>query len=138
MKLNEVMTKDPQYITPDLTLAEAARKMRELDVGFLPVGDGVKLKGMLTDRDIVLRAVADGIDLNTAKAGDFITEQVLYAFEDQDVEFAYETMRDKQVRRLIILNRDKDMVGVVSLGDLATRTDDVAKQSEALAGVSRH
>jgi len=108
--------KDPRHITPDITLADAARKMRDLGIGFLPVGDGVKLKGMLTDRDIVVRAVADGVDLNTAKAGDFITKEVLYALEDQDVDFHYERMLDKQVRRIIILNRDKGMIGVVSLG----------------------
>ena len=136
-KLKEVMTKSPQYIDPATTLVDAAKQMLDLDVGFLPVGDGKKLKGILTDRDIVIRAVASGADTKTAKAGDFLTDEVLYAYEDQDVEFAIKTMQGKQVRRLVIVNRDKDLVGVVSLGDLATRVDDDQPKAKAVEAVSK-
>lgn len=136
MKLKEVMTKEPDYITPDTPLQDAARKIRDLDVGFLPVGDGVKLKGTITDRDIVVRAVAEGVDLKSSRSGDFMTEEVLYAFDDEEVDVAIKTMREKQVRRLIVVNRDKDLVGVVSLGDLATRTEETEGSAEALSGVS--
>jgi len=134
--LHDVMTKDPNYITPDTSVQDAARQLRELDVGFLPVGDGRKLKGTLTDRDIAVRAVAEGVDLKSAPVGDFMTDEVLYAYEDETVDFAIKTMREKQVRRLIVVNRDKDLVGVVSLGDLATRTGEEGKKAEALKGVS--
>lgn len=136
MKLNDVMTSDPKYIKPDTSLKDAARQLRDLDVGFLPVGDGVKLEGTLTDRDIVVRAVAEGVDLESAKAGDYMTDEVLYAYDDETVDFAIKTMREKQIRRLIVVNRDKDLVGVVSLGDLATRTGEEGKKAEALTGVS--
>ncbi|MDX1681288.1 MAG: CBS domain-containing protein [Akkermansiaceae bacterium] len=135
--LKDVMTKAPQYIAPGTTLQEAAQQMRKLDTGFLPVGDGVDLKGMITDRDIVVRAVAENADAATSKVSDFITEEVLYAYEDQDVEFALKTMKSKQVRRLVIVNRDKDLVGVVSLGDLATRLGESEPKAKALEAVSR-
>lgn len=138
MKLREVMTKDPVYIKPDTTLQEAASKMRELDVGLLPVGDGVKLRGMLTDRDITIRAAAEGLDPKSTRVEDVMTKEVLYAFEDQDIEDAVHSMEEKQVRRLIILDRDKNMTGIVALADLATRTSDEHEKAEVLEGVSKH
>lgn len=130
------MTTNPKYIEQDTSLQEAARQLRDLDVGFLPVGNGKRLLGTLTDRDIVVRAVAGGVDLESARAGDYMTEQVLYVYDDETIDDAIKTMRKKQVRRLIVVNRDKDLVGVVSLGDLATRTDEESQKAEALAGVS--
>lgn len=137
MKISEIMTKDPNYIGPDETLQEAARRLRDLDVGMLPVGDGVKLKGMLTDRDITMRVIAEGIDPKTVRIADVMTPEVIYAYEDQDIEDAAKIMDDKQIRRLIILNRDKDMVGIVALADLANRTRDPEVESDALEGVSK-
>lgn len=137
MKISEIMTKDPNYIGPDETLQEAARRLRDLDVGMLPVGDGVKLKGMLTDRDITMRVIAEGIDPKTVRVADVMTPEVIYAYEDQDIEDAAKIMDDKQIRRLIILNRDKDMVGIVALADLANRTRDPKVESDALEGVSK-
>lgn len=136
-KLKEVMTKSPRYIDPSASLVDAAKQMLELDLGFLPVGDGKKLRGILTDRDIVTRAVASGSDPKTTKVSDFLTDEVLYAYDDQDVEFALKTMQSKQVRRLVIVNRDKDFVGVVSLGDLATRINDDQSKAKALEAVSK-
>ena len=137
MKLNEVMSRKPEYVPLNAALIEVARRMRELDVGMLPVGDGVKLRGMVTDRDIAVRATAEGLDPQSTKASDIMTEEVLYAYEDEEVDKAIQTMRDKQVRRLIILNRDKDMVGVVALGDIATGAGDAEAKAEAVEAVSK-
>jgi len=136
MQINEAMTRNPTYITPDTPLIETARRMRDLDVGMLPVGDGVTLKGMISDRDITIRVVAEGHDLKNSRAADAMTEKVLYAFEDQDVDEAVKMMREQQVRRLIILDRDKQMVGILALADIAQNADERAKKAEALEGVS--
>lgn len=136
MNISEIMTKDPDYIAPDESLQEAARRLRDLDVGMLPVGDGVKLKGMLTDRDITVRVIAEGIDPTSVEVSDVMTPDVIYIFEDQLVEEAAKLMEDKQIRRLIVLNHDKDMVGIVALADLANRARDSKVESEALEGVS--
>ena len=136
MKLNEVMTKDPQYVKLNTPLIEVARQMRDLDVGMLPVGDGIKLKGMVTDRDIAIRVVAEGKDLKTVVVQDIMTPEVLYAFEDEEVEKAIETMKRKQIRRLVVLNKDKDMVGIVALADIASEPLDSDQKAEALKGVS--
>ena len=80
--------------------------------------------------------MAEGVDPKSAVSRDFMTDQVLYVYDDEDVEAAVSTMREKQVRRLVVVNRDKDLVGVVSLGDLATRTEETEKKAEALSGVS--
>src|SRR2546423_10403674 len=113
MQVSKVMTRDAECVRPDTTLQEAARKMRDLDVGPLPVcGDNDKLVGMLTDRDIVVRAVAEGKDPRTAKVRDAMSEGVCYCFEDDDVTEAARLMKEKQIRRLVVLNRDKRLVGI--------------------------
>lgn len=137
MKISEIMTKEPKYIAPDESLQEAARQLRDMDVGMIPIGDGVKLKGMLTDRDITVRVIAEGVDPQTVCVSDVMTPEVIYAYEDQDVEEAARIMEEQQIRRLIILNRDKDMVGIVALADLANKAKDPAVESEALEGVSK-
>jgi CBS domain-containing protein len=128
MQVKDVMTRGVECVSPDTPLQEAARKMRDLDVGPLPVCDNDRLAGMLTDRDITVRAVADGRDPKSAKVRDAMSEGINYCFEEDDVEQAARVMRERQVRRLAVLNRDKRLVGIVSLGDLAveTRGDEVA------------
>jgi CBS domain-containing protein len=128
MQVKDVMTRGVECVSPDATLQEAARKMRDLDVGPLPVCDNDRLAGMLTDRDIVVRAVAEGRDPRSAKVREAMTEGIDYCFEDDDLEQAARLMRQRQVRRLVVLNRDKRLVGIVSLGDLAVETggDEVA------------
>lgn len=96
----------------------------------------MKLKGMITDRDITIRSTAEGLDPQVTDAEDIMTKEVLYAYEDEEVDKAIQTMKEKQVRRLIILNRDKDMVGVVALGDIATGMDDAEAKAEAVKAVS--
>jgi CBS domain-containing protein len=131
MKIRDIMTSDVEIVSPDTPLRDAAQRMRDTDTGFLPVGENDQLVGTLTDRDITIRAVAEGKDPNSAKVRDAMSENLVYCFDDQDSSEAAELMAEKQLRRLPILSRDKRLVGVVSLGDLATRTgdDDVVGQT---------
>ena len=125
MKLSEIMTSDVEVIHPDDTLQTAAQKMRDRDIGFLPVCDGDRLIGVLSDRDVMVRALAEGLDSKTMLGRDLVTSPAIYCFEDQSVDEAAKLMHDNQIRRLVILRRDdKRMVGVVSLGDLAINVDD--------------
>jgi CBS domain-containing protein len=129
MKVNEVMTRGAACTQPEATLQEAAERMKSLDVGALPVCQDDRLVGMLTDRNIAVRSVAEGQDPWTDRVRDIMTPEVFFCFEDQDVNDVAELMQAKQVRRLPVLNRDKRLVGIVSLGDLAVRTG-----NELLAG----
>jgi CBS domain-containing protein len=137
MQLKDIMTPNPECVRPDATLLEAARRMRDLDVGALPIcGDNDRLAGVITDRDITVRAVAEGKDPKATPVREAMTEDVVYGFEDQDVADAVRVMEQKKIRRLLVLNRDKRLVGIVSLGDLATETGDRAKAGEVLQEVS--
>lgn len=138
MQVCDVMTRDVQCIRPHASLVEAARHMKKLDIGSLPVcGDGDRLVGMLTDRDIVIRAVADNRDLNETKVQDVMTAEVKFCTEDQPVEHAAHLMSECQIRRLIVLNRDRRLVGIVSLGDLALETADDELAGNALEGIAQ-
>ncbi len=124
MKLKEIMTSDVQVIQVNDTLQTAARKMRDAEIGFLPVFDGEQLVGVLTDRDIIVRAIAEGTDPKTMLGRELATSPVIYCFEDQDVEVAAQLMHDNQIRRLAILSRhDRNLVGVISLSDLVINAD---------------
>jgi len=138
MTLKDVMTPNPECVTPDDSLQDAARKMRNLDVGPLPICENDRLAGMITDRDIVVRAVAEGRNPQTTKVREVMTGEVIHGFDDQDVRGAARTMQERQVRRLLVLNRDKRLVGIVSLGDLATEAEsgDKQKAGEVLQDVS--
>lgn len=121
MKIAEVMTRKVDLTDPDATLQEAARTMADDDVGFLPVGENDRVVGMITDRDIAVRAVAAGLDPKTTRVREIMTGRVLYCFEDEDIEIAAASMGREHVRRLPIVNRRKRLVGVVSLGDIAVK-----------------
>jgi CBS domain-containing protein len=136
MKVHEIMTAHPRCIAPDNNLVEAAGLMRELDVGALPICDGDRLAGMVTDRDIVLRGTADGRDPNSTLVRDVMSVGVLYVFADQSVEEAARVMEEKQVRRLPVINRERRLVGIVSLGDVATSSNP-AFSGTALRDVSQ-
>jgi CBS domain-containing protein len=136
MQVREVMTPGVLCVAPDDTLQEAARKMKNFDVGPLPVCDGGRLVGMLTDRDIVVRSVAAGCDPRAARVRDAMTPEVLFCYDDQDVGEAARRMEDNRVRRLVVLGRDKRLVGIVSLGDLAVSTHDERLAGETLERVS--
>jgi len=135
MLIKDVMTRDVDTIAPDTTLEVAARHMRDRDIGSLPVGENDKLVGMVTDRDIVLNAVATARDPTTTTAREVMSPKLLYCFEDQSVEDVLANMADVQVRRLPVVNREKRLVGIVSIGDLAKKSP--AKQTgEALKDIS--
>jgi len=136
MRVNEVMTRRAECIPPDATLQEAAERMKKLDVGSLPVCDNNRLVGMLTDRDITVRSVSDGFDPRTDLVRDVMTPEVVYCFEDQDVTEAAKLMREKQIRRLAVLNRNKRLTGIVSLGDLAVEAGNEQLAGETLEGIS--
>jgi CBS domain-containing protein len=119
MKVHEIMTAHARCVGPENTLVEAAGLMRELDVGALPVCDDDRLAGMVTDRDIALRGVADGKDPNTTPIREVMTPGIVYAFADQPVEEVARIMEERQIRRVPVLNREKRLVGIVSLGDIA-------------------
>jgi CBS domain-containing protein len=118
MRVSEVMCPDVCIARADQTIRDAAKMMGEIDAGSLPVSNGDRLIGMITDRDIAVRAVATGKGPDTP-IRDVMTEEVLYCFEDEDVEHVVENMGDVQVRRLPVMNRQKRLVGIISLGDLA-------------------
>jgi CBS domain-containing protein len=136
MPLKDIMTRHVEVVHPEAMLWEAAQKMAKLDVGPLPVCDGEELVGMLTDRDITVRATAEGRDPKTTRVFEVMTPDVLYAFEDQDTREATRLMTEHQIRRLIALNRDKQLVGIVSLGDLAVHTGDARQIGQTLERVS--
>src|SRR5512134_1419021 len=136
MKLSEIMTRDVVVIQPDDSLQSAAKKMRDRNIGFLPVCDGEELLGVLSDRDITIRALADGMDVAVMLGRDLMTTPAIYCFDDQDVSEAAKIMAENQIRRLVILSRDEQrLVGVVSLGDLA-RHGTVAVSGKVLQKVS--
>jgi CBS domain-containing protein len=137
MQVKEVMTRGVECIRPTASLEEAARKMRDLDVGALPVcGDNDRLVGMITDRDITVRAVADGQEPKTARVQNIMTPEITYCFDDNDVSEAAQTMKEHQVRRLVVLDHEKRLVGIVSLGDLAVQTRDDGLSGETLERIS--
>ena len=124
MLVKDVMTRHVECVSPEDTIQAAARKMRDLDVGPMPVcGPDGKLAGMLTDRDITVRATADGKDPKATKVREAMTPDVVYVFEDQDTGEAVREMKDRQIRRLLVLSRDKKLSGIVSLGDLSVDAD---------------
>ena len=135
MKIAEIMTRDPDVIDPNSTIREAAKRMREDKVGALPVGENDRLIGMVTDRDIVMRAVAEDRPHGTTAVRDVMSEKVFYSFDDDDIEEAARCMAEHQVRRVPVLNHDKRLVGIVSLADLA-RSGDEECEAMALEGVS--
>jgi CBS domain-containing protein len=130
------MTRNVEVIRPEAPIAEAARRMDELNVGPLPVCDGDKLIGMVTDRDITVRATSAGRDPNTTSVREAMTSDVVYAYEDQDVRDAARMMSEQQIRRLPVIDRDNRLVGIVSLGDIASETGDDRLSGEVLEQVS--
>ena len=134
-KIHEVMTRDVEVINPNDTLRDAAEKMRSLNVGPLPVCDGQRILGMITDRDIIVRAIALGRDPNTTQVADAMSSGIEYCFDDDDVDGVLERMRDKQIRRVIVVDRNKKLVGIVAIGDLSGEVSE-RKVGEALEGIS--
>jgi CBS domain-containing protein len=135
MQVQETMTRQVSIVSPDESLKTAASYMAQLDVGALPVGDGDRLVGMVTDRDLAIRGLGEGLG-PTAKVREVMTEDVKYCFADQEVDEIAENMADIQLRRLPVVDRDKRLVGILSLCDIAT-SDEMEQATEALCGISR-
>ena len=136
-QLKDLMSRDVQVISPDMSIKEAAIKMRDGDFGMMPVGEDDRMIGTLSDRDIVIRAVADGLDADT-KVRDVMSEGVAWAYEDDSVENTAMVMSEWQVRRLPVVDRDKRLVGIVTLGDFAVESQDIQPVAEALSEISQH
>lgn len=135
MKVSEAMTRDVRVASPEDTLEAAACMMADLDAGVLPIGADDRLVGMLTDRDIAIRAVAQGMGPQTS-IKDVMSPEVKYCFEDEELEEVARNMGDIRVRRLPVLDRGKRLVGIVSLGDIAMQ-DGGGQAGQALCGISR-
>lgn len=135
MRVSNCMTKDVKIADPEQTLREAALSMGRLDAGVLPVGENDRLVGVITDRDIAIRGVAEGKGPE-AKIRDVMSSDVRYCFDDDDVDDVLHTMSTLKVRRLPVLNRDKRLVGIISLGDIATHGA-MTDAGEALSGISQ-
>jgi CBS domain-containing protein len=135
MRVAEVMTRNVRLIEPNQTIRDAAQLMAEMDAGLMPVREGDRLVGMITDRDIAIRAVAAGKGPETP-VREVMSKDVKYVFDDEDLEHVAQNMADIQVRRLPVVNRDKRLVGIISLGDVAQK-EDTHTTGEATAGVSQ-
>ncbi|HVR92618.1 MAG TPA: CBS domain-containing protein [Casimicrobiaceae bacterium] len=134
MKVSQIMTRDVRLLSPDQTIREAASLMADVDVGSLPVGDNDRLVGIITDRDIVIRAVAQGKSADT-KVAEVMSKEILYCFDTDEIDDVARNMGKAQVRRLPVVNSDKRLVGIVSLGDLA-RNDDPTTIGRTVSRVS--
>jgi CBS domain-containing protein len=136
MKIKDIMTSNVECLWPDDTLQEAALTMKERNIGLLPVCNRDHVAGMLSDRDITIRAVADGCDPKSTRVRDVMTTDVICCCEDDNVDQAARLMRERQVRRILVFNRNKLLAGIVSLGDLAAEIDDCERVGEILHDVS--
>jgi CBS domain-containing protein len=135
-KINSVMTRDVEVISPEATIAEAAQRMRDGDFGMMPVGENDRMVGAISDRDIVIRGVAEGHDGN-AKVRDVMSDGIRWAYEDDAVDHAAQIMAEHQIRRLPIINRDKRLVGILALADVAVKERKAKPATEALCGISQ-
>jgi CBS domain-containing protein len=139
MKIAEIMSRDVEVARPEETIQDIARKMTDIDAGAIPVCDGATLKGMITDRDIVLRVVGEGRSFATP-ASEVMTAEVEYCYEDDDIAEAADKMASLQIRRLAVLDRDQRLVGIVSLGDIAQQGKDktTGQALEEISEPNRH
>ena len=134
MKVRDAMSRDVKVANPEESIRNAARMMMEIDAGALPVGENDRLIGVITDRDIAVRAVAEGKP-PTTKVREVMSAEVLYCFDDQDLDEIAKNMADVQVRRLPVVSRDKRLVGIISLGDLA-RNEDAKTAGKTVSQIS--
>ena len=137
MLAKDLMTKKPEFIPPTATLKEAADIMRKNDCGFLPVGENDRLIGAITDRDITIRGIAKGKDSEKTCVKDIMSQEIQYCFEEDKLEKIAEKMESLQIRRLVVLDKNKRMTGVISFGDIATKCKDKALCSELADAVSQ-
>jgi CBS domain-containing protein len=136
MRVSDAMTRDVRLANPDQSIRDAAKMMAEIDAGAMPVGEGDRLVGMITDRDIAIRAVAQGKGPDTPVREVMSAEQVMYCYEDEELDHVAKSMGNVQVRRLPVLDRSKRLVGIVSLGDIA-QSAGARPAGTAVKGVSK-
>ena len=136
MKISEIISQNAAYVSPQTTVLEAAQTMKILDASMLPVCDHDRLVGTVTDRDITIRAVARGCDTKRTPIAEVMTEEAVYCFDDQDTDEAARLMWEHEVRRLPVLNRERRLVGIVSLGDLAACDGNEEMAGEVLGRIS--
>jgi len=134
-QLKDLMSRDVKVISPDMTIHEAARTMRDGDFGMLPVSEDDRMIGAISDRDIAIRAVADGKGPGT-KVREIMSAGICWAYDDDTVDHAAKLMSEQQVRRLPVVDHDKRLVGIVSLGDFAVDSSQIRPAAEALAKIS--
>lgn len=136
MDVREIMTRDFQSVMPNASIREAAQMMRDLNVGMLPVADGDNLQGTITDRDLAVRAVADGADPTAVQVQQVMTRDCIYAYEDEDVREAARKMEEHQVRRLLVFNRQDRAVGIIAQADIARDPESARYAGEILHDIS--
>ena len=136
MKIQEIMSRDPHVCDPVTPLSEVAATMRDLDVGIIPVCDEQGIQGTVTDRDIVLKAVADELDPTITVAQEVMTGDVTYCFQDEDVDEASALMEENEIRRVVVLDRDMQLVGILSQGDIAAKVKNDKVSGETLEEIS--
>lgn len=129
MRVQDIMTKIPLFIPDGSTVEYAAQMMRDHNIGLIPVGDKDRIDGVITDRDLAIRAIAESKDPRHTAVREVMTANAAYCFEDQDIEDACFMMEEKRVRRLLVFDRMRDLVGILSLDDIAARA-----RKEKLAG----
>jgi CBS domain-containing protein len=134
--IRDLMSRDVKVISPEMTIGDAAKKMRDGDFGMMPVGEDDRMIGTISDRDIAIRAVAEGKD-GATKVRDVMSEGIAWAYDDDSIEQAATIMSKRQVRRLPVVDRDKRLVGIVALGDFAVESSDIQPAAKALAEISR-
>ena len=135
-QLKDLMSRDVKVVGPDVTIADAARMMRDGDFGMLPVSDNDRMIGTISDRDIAIRAVAEGKGADT-KVRDVMSEGIAWAYEDDSVEKAAKLMSERQVRRLPVVDHDKRLIGIVALGDFAVERSQIEPAAQALSEISK-
>ena len=136
MQVQHIMSRNVEIVEPTTTISKAAEKMRDLDIGFLAVFEHNRSVGTLTDRDITIRSVAQGRDPRLATVSEIMTPTAFYCYEDEEIEHVGKQMQDKEVRRMLIMNRQGKLVGVVSLGDIARTTGETELAGETLGEIA--
>jgi CBS domain-containing protein len=136
MKLKDIMAQNVETVGPDLALKECAEKMKRRNVGVLPVVEGKKPIGVITDRDITLRAVAEGADVNKMKAREVVTREPYFVYEDQTINEACELMEKNKIRRLIVLNREGALAGVLTLNDVTVKAKETKRSAQVLRNIT--
>jgi CBS domain-containing protein len=138
MLAKDIMSKKPEFLPPETTLKEAANQMRTKDYGFILVGEDDRLIGAVTDRDIAIRAVAEGKDPNKTTLKDVMSKGIYYCFDEDDLQNVIKKMEHEQIRRLAVLNKNKRLIGIISFGDIATKCKNTKLCSELADAISHH